>query len=228
MAATRATFIALLALCLCLGGCGKKESVQPSATNTEAKKPEGKEAANPWVTPVGLSLFMAQTIEGSFKASTLRDIALALVKAGDVEQAVEVAQKIEDARFKASALRDIALALAKTGDVEQALEVAQKIERADIKESVLRDIASAQVEAGDKQQALATLKQAVEVAQKITDASTKVFVLRGIASALATEAIAKSELFQAFPILRIKKSFTPEEKQIAKQLVEAMRVAGQK
>ena len=25
------TFIALLALCLCLGGCGKKEPVQPSA-----------------------------------------------------------------------------------------------------------------------------------------------------------------------------------------------------
>jgi len=33
------TFIALLALCLCLGGCGKKEPVQPSAT-----KPEPAEA----------------------------------------------------------------------------------------------------------------------------------------------------------------------------------------
>ena len=33
------TFIALLAFCLCLGGCGKKEPVQPSASNTEAKKP---------------------------------------------------------------------------------------------------------------------------------------------------------------------------------------------
>ena len=28
------TFIALLALCLCAGGCGKKESVQPAASNT--------------------------------------------------------------------------------------------------------------------------------------------------------------------------------------------------
>jgi len=33
------TFITLLALCLCLGGCGKKEPVQPSASNPEAKKP---------------------------------------------------------------------------------------------------------------------------------------------------------------------------------------------
>ena len=28
------TFITLLALCLCLGGCGKKEPVQPAASNT--------------------------------------------------------------------------------------------------------------------------------------------------------------------------------------------------
>ena len=44
------TFITLLALCLCLGGCGKKEPVQPSASNTEATKPEketGKEATQP-------------------------------------------------------------------------------------------------------------------------------------------------------------------------------------
>ncbi len=37
----KSTFITLLALCLCLGGCGKKEKepVQPSASNPEAKKP---------------------------------------------------------------------------------------------------------------------------------------------------------------------------------------------
>ena len=40
------TFIALLALCLCLAGCGKKEPVQPSASNTEATKPE-KETTQP-------------------------------------------------------------------------------------------------------------------------------------------------------------------------------------
>jgi len=35
------TFIALLALCLCLGGCGKKEPVQPSASNPKAKATAG-------------------------------------------------------------------------------------------------------------------------------------------------------------------------------------------
>jgi predicted small lipoprotein YifL len=51
------TFITLLALCLCLGGCGKKEPVQPSASNTEATKPEkerGKEATQP-TTPKGIN-----------------------------------------------------------------------------------------------------------------------------------------------------------------------------
>ena len=38
------TFIALLALCLCLGGCGKKESVQPSVSNRKATKPEPTKA----------------------------------------------------------------------------------------------------------------------------------------------------------------------------------------
>ena len=44
------TLIALLAFHLCLGGCGKKESVQPSAADTESTKPEketGKEATQP-------------------------------------------------------------------------------------------------------------------------------------------------------------------------------------
>ena len=44
----KAIFIALLALCVV--GCGKKESVQPTASNTEATKPEKethKEATQP-------------------------------------------------------------------------------------------------------------------------------------------------------------------------------------
>ncbi len=38
------TFITLLALCLCVVGCGKKDPVQPSATNLEATKPEPTKA----------------------------------------------------------------------------------------------------------------------------------------------------------------------------------------
>ena len=42
------TFIPLLALCLCLGGCGKKESVQPAASNTEATKAKATAGSKLW------------------------------------------------------------------------------------------------------------------------------------------------------------------------------------
>ena len=40
------TLIVFLALCLCLWGCGKKEPVQPSASNPEATKPEPTKGIN--------------------------------------------------------------------------------------------------------------------------------------------------------------------------------------
>ena len=59
-----------------------------------------------------------------------------------LKQAVEVAQKIENAKSKASTLMAIASALARAGDIKQAVEVAQKIEDAMNKAFALRDIAS--------------------------------------------------------------------------------------
>ena len=44
------TFIALLALCLCLAGCGKKEPAQPSASDLTTPPPE-PEASNPTAPP---------------------------------------------------------------------------------------------------------------------------------------------------------------------------------
>ena len=50
------TFIALLALCLV--GCGKKEPVQPSASNPEAKKP----GTALWEFKTGSSVFSSPAI----------------------------------------------------------------------------------------------------------------------------------------------------------------------
>ena len=106
------------------------------------------------------------------------------------------------------------------------MEVAQKIENSMTKAFVLRDIASAlaMVKAGDKEQALATLKQAVEVAQKIEDAGRKAPVLSGMALMLATDPIPENKKDNSsFPFGgRMKTAFTPKEKQLAKQLVEAI------
>ena len=141
----------LFAMMMFLVGCGKKEEAaapeaQSKATPQaypkvkEAKKVETatpKEAVNPWDTPTRLTLFMAQKIEDALsKAIALRDIASALAEAGDKEQALatlkqalELAQKIENAifKFKASALTGIAVALAETGEIKQAFQLAQKI-----------------------------------------------------------------------------------------------------
>ena len=44
------TFITLLALCLCLGGCGKKEPVQP-ATTVSDKDRKAAEKMGMWFEP---------------------------------------------------------------------------------------------------------------------------------------------------------------------------------
>jgi len=133
-----------------------------------------------------------------------------------VKQAVEVAQRV-DAAFKASVLRDIASALAKSGDLKQALEVAQQIEDATKKAFSLQAIAMALVKAGE-------INQALEVAQKIKRAKIKHPLLNHIALVLATDAIpfANTDNANEPTVPRMKKAFTPQEKQLAKQIVEAM------
>ena len=47
------TFITLLALCLCLGGCGKKDPVQPSTTNPEPTKAKATAGVKLWEFKTG-------------------------------------------------------------------------------------------------------------------------------------------------------------------------------
>ena len=59
------TFITLLALCLCLGGCGKKEPVQPSAPNTGAGS-----RSKPKVNPTKHKRFLWEFETGSYVESS--------------------------------------------------------------------------------------------------------------------------------------------------------------
>ena len=94
------------------------------------------------------------------------------------------------------------------GTLNQAVEVARQIESA----SVLSGIASALAKAGG-------FRQAVEVAQQIEDASFKAIALSKIAMTLATKL--NREVPNGPVVMRMKNSFTPKEKQLARQLVEA-------
>jgi tetratricopeptide (TPR) repeat protein len=202
------------------------------------------------------------------KTIAISSIVRALAKVGDVKQALEVAQKMEDPRSKVTILnRIVATALANEGDkaqaldiLKQALEVAQQIEDPQSKAGVLAPIVLGLVEVGDKAQALATLKQAVEMAQEIEDPGSKIAVLSDMAQALARAGEFKQALVVAQKIevpgikksllirsllrniamifstgtsidttrdlllssSRMKQTFTPAEKQLAKDLVELM------
>ena len=56
------TFIALLALCLCLAGCGKKEPVQPSATKPEPTKAKAVAGSKLWEFKTGGDVYSSPAI----------------------------------------------------------------------------------------------------------------------------------------------------------------------
>ena len=65
--------------------------------------------------------------EADRKDLELRDRSLQLAASGQVSQALQVAQTIENEIWKVSAMRGIAVELATSGQVSQALQVAQGI-----------------------------------------------------------------------------------------------------
>ena len=100
-------------------------------------------------------------------------------------EALQVAQKIEDARVRSFALRGIAIAMAKAGQFDLALQFAQKIEDAQSRSWAFRDIAIAMAEAGQTEQANKTIQLALQFVQKIEDAQSRSWAFRDIAAAMA-------------------------------------------
>ena len=93
------------------------------------------------------------------------------------------------------------------------METAQKIIKARAKDYALEDIALTQVYAGVN-------KQASEATELIDDARTKLRILNRLALALATESV--SDFEQYLDGRRLKTAFTLSERQLAKQLAEAI------
>jgi len=121
----------------------------------------------------------------ALRSLRLKDIAVAMAKAGQFDRALQVAQKIENARSLSSALAEIAAAMAKAGQMEEAaqtfqlaLQVAQKIEDALDRSWALGGIAEALAQAGQ-------FDRALQVAQKIEGAWARSEALKEIAKAMA-------------------------------------------
>jgi cytohesin len=181
----------------------------------------------------------------------LSNIASAMVEAGDRKEAlatlkqVMASQKINDetqinkrfeeqfglSEVKANAIAGVASAMAKAGDKEQSaailkqvVEQAQKIKMTENKAIVLSVISGSLNATGElKEQSAAILKQSIEEAQKIQDLRMKASIHQmAILPVLAMESGPNEKDEEGRPLYRLKKAFSPEEKQLAKQLVEAI------
>jgi serine protease Do len=100
-----------------------------------------------------------------------------------IQQALQIAQKIEATWRRSSALSDIAIAMAEAGQAERAnetfqlaLQAAQKIEDTSVRSWALRCIAKAMAEAGQ-------IDLAVEVAETIDDPVERFRALAAIMAA---------------------------------------------
>jgi tetratricopeptide (TPR) repeat protein len=94
------------------------------------------------------------------------------------DQALKVAEEIEDAWWRAVALAAIAEEMAKAGMLDQALKVAEGIEDAWEQAWALREIAEGMAKAG-------MFEQALKVAEGIEDADERARALREIAGEMA-------------------------------------------
>ena len=232
----KAILVALFVLVLGMG-CGKKGEPTPKAepeskSGAKPSRPKqtqnvgSKEAANPWETPISLSLFMAREYAGEGQVNALLEIARAQIGAGNKQEAVKtlrqawvVAQTIEDApdpddgpenpkggpedpeggpgSESSRALMMIALALATAGDLKQALEVIRTIKNEHAKSEARLHIALVLSERGD-------LKQALEVARMIKNDKIRVDHVRSIVSALIEEGEVKQALEVARTIKNVR------------------------
>jgi Caspase domain len=90
------------------------------------------------------------------RVRALHDVALALVGAGDGEQAIVAARMIDDDTRRDVALHDVALALAGAGDGEQAIVAARALKDTWTRNKALNDIALAFAQARNIDQVMTT------------------------------------------------------------------------
>jgi hypothetical protein len=93
----------------------------------------------------------------------LREIAEGMAKEGMFDQALKVAEGIEEADVRAWALREIARGMAEAGMFDQALKVAEGIEEADVRAWALREIAEGMARAGEVEGAVSIVEREMAV-----------------------------------------------------------------
>ncbi|MEO1294789.1 MAG: hypothetical protein AAFW75_03135, partial [Cyanobacteria bacterium J06636_16] len=98
------------------------------------------------------------------RAWVVQPIAVVFAQAGDLKQALAIAQSIEDANYRDRTVSDIALASAQAGQADLALELLQTVTFAEPKAETLAAIGSQLANEGSEEPARLFFEQALEAA----------------------------------------------------------------
>jgi len=122
--------------------------------------------------------------EGKDDASVLGNMVEILTQAGQVDQALKVAQTIENQFHKAFALGAVVKVLTRAGQVDQALKVAQTITDPDGKAHVQYEVARVLVQIREPARAVAVVNRALAVVETIKNQYSKALKLSEAAQIL--------------------------------------------
>lgn len=154
-----------------------------------------------------------------------------------LKKAVEVARTIENPLFQSSRLDYPASLFAKFGEkglssktFDRAFSAAKKIEdpnEPNRRANRISNLADSAVKAGAFKKAVTFAKAIEDVEGNHPPKGIRFFAFQEIAHGLAFESVPNkyklSRNARPIPINRLKKAFTPEEQQLAKEIVEAMK-----
>src|SRR5262249_41234279 len=128
---------------------------------------ENKEAARKALTQA-LALVKFEDKWPSERTNGLSGVAYALLKLGDLDQALETAAKL--GKEQDGCLEIIASAQARDGDIAGAVRIAKGIQQDEAKADALEAIARAQAKAGDLSAARRTLSEVRALVEKLQQA----------------------------------------------------------
>ncbi|WP_417387925.1 tetratricopeptide repeat protein [Gimesia sp.] len=160
------------------------------------------------------ALEIAPLIDGSREQSTyLMEVAIALAETGKSKQAQEVVQQIPVLDSRRIAVAKVASGLFNAGQVHDALELTQQIAYDNQKVRLLYGIASALHSKGGDKQKLIALKEAVAASVRLGETPSFATAIR-----VLSEESRRSEQGTS---TQLKSAFTPEEQQLAEELLQA-------
>lgn len=159
----------------------KQDSLKVSALGkiaaTQAEIGDRSAAERTFQQALETVAFFKDDVSGrSSRAMALQHVATARAEAGDVPEALKIAESINNDSFRAQALRSIAGAQTKAGDTNGALKTVSTIKTDPWRSMTLEQIARDQAQGGN-------IKRALEITATIEDNQWKAIALYQIAAA---------------------------------------------